>query len=250
MSTMSTIDRTVSTGAVSPAVTAQRSVVRDSRRAYAGLIGALFLAAIVLYGVGNGLVMSVVGVPDFLATVSAHQITVALGALLMLLNSLAVVGLGVLFFPILEPFGKRTALAYLAARIVEAVLLAVGVVWLLMIVPLGQHGAGAGAASDGARALWSLAIQANALSYQIAMMALGLGSIVLCALLIRTRLIPRFLSVWGLIGYAIFLAGAIAEIVGIHIGVLLSIPGGLFELMLGGWLLVRGFRAEADGQEA
>lgn len=48
-----------------------------------------------------------------------------------------------------------------------------------------------------------------------------------------------------MICYAIFLAGAIAEILGIHTGLMLLIPGGLFELVLGFWLLIKGFQPEA-----
>ena len=222
-----------------------------SRKTYSRLIGALFLSAFVFYGLGNGLVTSVLGAPDFPSTISAHQTTLALGAFLMLLNSVVVVGLGVLFFPILENHGKRTALAYLASRIVEAVLLTLGVLCLLMILPLSQHGVDAGAASAGwTNGLGALALHSNTMAYQLAMMSLGLGSVFLCLLLFRTRLIPRFLSVWGLIGYAVFLAGAIAEIFGIHIGVLPSIPGGLFELVLSFWLLIKGFQPEAYGQDS
>jgi len=217
-----------------------------SRTRYSRLIGALFLSAFLLYGVGFALVTSVTGAPDFLATMSAHQTILTIGAVLMLLNSVAVVALGVLFFPILERHGKRTALAYLAARIVEGVFLAGGVLALLMTVPLAQQGIDAGLA----KALGSLALQSNTMAYQIAEMSLGLASLFLCALLFRTRLIPRFLAVWGFVGYAIFLTGAIAEIVGIHIGLVLSIPGGLFELALGFWLLINGFEPKAYGQES
>jgi hypothetical protein len=224
-----------------------KTVLLGTRIVYSRLIGALFLLAFVFYGVGNGLVTSVLGAPDFLSTISAHQTTLVLGAFLMLLNSLVVVGMAVLFFPILENHGKRTALAYLASRIVEAVLLAVGVLCLLMILPLAQHAVDAGEASAAwAKALGSLAIQSNTMAYQIAEMSLGLGGVFLCSLLFRTRLIPRFLAGWGVIGYALLLAGAIAEILGIHIGLMLSIPGGLFEMVFAFWLLLKGLQPEAS----
>jgi hypothetical protein len=100
-----------------------KSVLTGSRMTYSRLIGALFLSGFLVYGVGSSLVTSVVGAPDFLSTISAHQTTLVLGAFLMLLNTAVEVGKGVLFFPILEKHGKRTALAYLAALIVEVVLL-------------------------------------------------------------------------------------------------------------------------------
>jgi Domain of unknown function (DUF4386) len=218
---------------------------------YSRLIGALFLLGFLSYGVGNALVASVTGAAGFLSTMSAHQTTLVLGAFLMLLNTPVDVGKAVLFFPILEKHGKRTALAYLATMIIEVVFLTIGVLCLLIIPSLAQHAVDAGQASAGwAKASGSLAVQANTMAYQIAEMALGLGGIFLCALLFRTRLIPRLLAVWGIIGYAILLAGFIAEIFGIHISLIFSIPGGLFELALGIWLLIKGFQPEAYSQNA
>jgi len=70
------------------------------------------------------------------------------------------------------------------------------------------------------------------MAYQIAEMVLGLGCVCLCSLLYRTQLIPRFLSISGLIGYPILVVGTIAEIFGLHIGLLLTFPGMFFELVL------------------
>ncbi len=118
-----------------------------SRMTYSRLIGALFLVGFLFYGVGAALVTSVTGAPDFLSTISAHQTTLVIGAFLMLLNTVVDVGKGVLFFPILENHGKRSALAYLAFIIVQVVMLDAGVLALLLIVPLGQQAMDAGQAS-------------------------------------------------------------------------------------------------------
>ena len=213
------------------------------------LIGALFLAGFIVYGVGFGLVTSVIGKPDFLMTISTTKATLVLGAFLMLLNTLVDIGKGVLFFPILENHGKRTALAYLSALTVQVVLLDIGVLFLLMIVPLGRYAVdAAGASMAWATSLGSLLTLSNSMAYQIGQATLGVGGIFLCALLFRARLLPRFLAAWGLIGYVIHVAGAIAEIFGIPISLVLLIPGGLFELALGFWLLFKGFQPAAEVQ--
>jgi hypothetical protein len=218
---------------------------------YPRLIGALFLAGFAVYGVGFGLVTSVISAPDFLSTISAHQTTLVLGAFLMLLNTVVDVGKGVLFFPILEDHGKRTALTYLAALIVQVVFLDIGVLCLLMIVPLGQYAVDAGGASVAwATALGSLLIQSNTMAYQIGQATLSVGAIFLCLLLFQSRLLPRFLAAWGVLGYVLHAAGAIAEIFGLPISLYLLIPGGLFELTLGFWLLIKGFQSEAYGDRA
>jgi Domain of unknown function (DUF4386) len=226
----------------------KRTAVTSSRMMYSRLIGALFLAGFLAYGVGFGLVTSVTGAPDFLATISAHQTIFVLGAFLMLLNTVADVGKGVLFFPILENHGKRTALAYLATMIVEVVLLDLGVLCLLMLVPLGQYAVAGGTSAAWATAIGSLLTQSNTMVYQIAEASLCVGGVFLWWLGFRTRLIPRWMSVWGVIGYVIFLAGTIAEIFGIHIGLICTIPGGLFEVALGFWLIIKGFEPGAYDQ--
>ena len=222
-----------------------------SRMTYSRLIGALFLLGFLFYGVGAALVTSVTGAPDFLSTISAHQTTLVIGAFLMLLNTVVDVGKGVLFFPILENHGKRSALAYLAFIIVQVVMLDVGVLALLLIVPLGQQAIDAGQASAAwAQGLGSLLSQWNTMAYSIGEATLGVGGLFLCSLLFRTRLIPRFLAVGGLIGYVSLMVGMIAEIFGIHVGLMLSIPGIFFEVGLPVWLFIKGFRPEIYSDRA
>src|SRR5438105_7281065 len=184
-----------------------------SRMTYSRLIGALFLVGFLFYGVGAALVTSVTGAPDFLSTISAHQTTLVTGAFLTLLNTVVDVGKGVLFFPILENHGKRSALAYLALIIVQVVLLDIGVVALLMIVPLGQLAADAAqATAPWAQSLGSLLTQWNNMAYSIGEATLGVGGLFLCSLLFRTRLIPRFLAVGGFIGYVSLTLGMVADL--------------------------------------
>jgi hypothetical protein len=246
--TMKETNKTAATNGSKADVSSRRTLVTGSRMTYSRLIGALFLLGFLSYGGGFGLVASLTGAPDFLSTIPAHQTLLITGAFLMLLNTLVEAAKGVLFFPILEKYGKRTALAYLVAMIIEGVLLTVGVLALLMIVPLARQVADSGGASAGwAGAFGSLAVQTNAMAYNIGEIALGVGAIFLCVLMLRTRLVPQWLSISGLIGYPIVIVGCVAEIFGIHIGTPLTIPGIFFELALPFWLIIKGFNPEAYG---
>jgi hypothetical protein len=186
------------------------------------LIGALFLAGFLIYGAGSILVNSVIGAPDFLAGVGAQQTTLALGAFLMIATTAVDIGKAVLFFPVLERHGKRTAVAYLATMIFEMALMTVGVLALLMIIPLAGQADQLG--RDAAQALGSLAVDANETAYQIGQLSLAFGCLFLCALLFRTGLVPKWLAGWGLIGYLVHMAGAAAEIFGAHVSLVLLIP--------------------------
>ena len=216
--------------------------VADTSSRAGRLIGGLFLAGFLTYGVGFALVSSVVDAPDLLAGVSAAKTTLALGAVLMLLTSAVDIGKAVLFYPIVEPHGKRTALTYVSAMVFEVALMAVGALFLLALVPLSEQLAAGEVDADLAASLGALAVDSNAIAYQIGQAGLAFGAFFLCVLLYRTGMVPRFLALWGAIGYVIHFAGAVAELLGSHVSLVLLIPGGLFELTFGVWLLVKGLR--------
>jgi hypothetical protein len=171
------------------------------------IAGILFLAAFVAYGGGNALAAKLL-VP---------------GGILMLANSAMVIAIGFLLYPVLEPYDGRVARGYLITRIVEGSLLAAGVVCLLAVSMLGSRAA-----------------TLNFYAYESAMAVLGFGSLFFCHLLYRRHLVPGWLAIAGLVGYAVFLAGAVLELAGYRGGLILSIPGGLFELVFGTWLIVKG----------
>ena len=211
------------------------------------LIGALFLVGFLTYGTGSILVTSVVGGPDFLAGVKAEQTTLAFGALLMVATAAVDIGKAVFFYPVLEPHGQRTAVAYLATMVFEMAMMTVGVLALLMVLPLADRVAAGEQSAESAQALASLAVDVNDTAYQIGQLSLAFGCLFLCALLLRSRLIPGWLSLAGLIGYAVHMVGAGAEILGVPLSLWLLIPGALFEITLALWLIVRGFNRAAFG---
>ena len=214
------------------------------------LIGALFLTGFLFYGTGMALVSSIVGAPNFLKTIGDHQTMLALGAVLMLLPIITDVWRAVVYFPVLGNAGRSAALTYFGAQIISVVMFFVGVLSLLLIVPIGQHAVdAAGANVDWATALGSLMVNANEYAYQISQIALTFGSLALWIYGYRVGLIPRAFAVWGLVGYVIHMAGCIAELFGVHVGMMTMIPGALFEITLPFWLFIKGFNAEAYGKE-
>jgi hypothetical protein len=194
---------------------------------YSRLIGSLFLLGFFTYGTGSALVTSVVGDDGFLATVPAHQTPLLLGAVLMLVNTTVDIGKAVLFFPIIERWGRRTALAHLATMIFEVALMAVGVLALLMLVPLAEQARAGQLGAGVAQSFGSLAVDANQMAYQIGQASLGFGGLFLCLLLLRSGLVARTLAILGLAGYATHMLGAIFELFGVHISLVLLIPGGI-----------------------
>jgi hypothetical protein len=216
------------------------------RKTYARLIGALFLIGFATYGTGFGLINSVITAADFPANIPAVQTMLLIGGFLMLLNTVVDIGKGVLFFPILEHHGRRTAFVYLAAIVVQVVFLDIGALFLLMLVPLAQIAADAGASSAAwAPGMATLLTESNTLAYNIGQATLSFGGVFLCLLLYRTRLIPQLLAGIGVLGYVMHAGGAISELFGLQISLYLLIPGAIFEVGIALGLIVKGFNAAA-----
>jgi hypothetical protein len=73
------------------------------------------------------------------------------------------------------------------------------------------------------------------------MITVGVAGLILCYAFYRSQLIPRLLAVWGLIGYAILLSGSVLQVLGFNLNSIQAIPGGLWEVFIGVWLIVKGF---------
>jgi hypothetical protein len=223
----------------------------NTYRTTAIVVGVMYLAGFVVGLVGNGLIQSILGAPDHLSTVSANSMMLAIGAILWLMAVAGDAAHGVLMFPVLKQHSERIALGYLASRIVDAVFIAVFVLFILLQIPLGSEYLKAVAPNTFyLQALSTLAIQANLYAYDIGMIALGLAGLMLNYMFYRAKLVPRWIAVWGLVGYAIIFFGMVSEVMGSGLGLVSSLPGGLWEVFIGVWLIAKGFNSPASVSQA
>lgn len=219
---------------------AGRAFYRGTARA----VGVLFLAGMVVGVVGNGLIQSTLAAPDHLSTVAVNGMLLAIGAMLILMAGVWDATHGILMFPVLKQHGERIAFGYLSYRIVDAVFIGLWVLFLLLQIPLGREYLNAGTSDTFAlQALSAVSVQASLYAYQIAMIFVGLAGVLLCYTFYRAKLVPRPVAAWGLAGYAIHLGGAVLEVLGFNLGLIPVIPGGLWELFIGVWLIAKGFNS-------
>jgi hypothetical protein len=216
----------------------------NTYRTTAVVVGVVYIAGFVVGIPGSGLIQSILGAPDYLSTVSAKSIMLAIGAILWLMTVAGDAAHGVLMFPVLKPHSERLAIGYLASRIIDAVFLAIYAFFVLLQIPLGSAYLKAVAPTTfSLQALGTVLIQATQYANTIGWIALGLAGVMLNSVFYRTKLVPRWIAVWGLIGYAILCCGMVSELMGSGVGLVSEIPGGLWEVFVGGWLIVKGFNA-------
>ena len=216
------------------------------------LFGIFFILTFIFYGVGSGVIGSITGGPDILTNVFEHKTLIIVGAIFMaLFHTILNIALPVIMLPILKPFHKNLVYGYLSAAIASTVILVVGAIFLLLLLPLSDEFVKA--SSEIIPYYETLAIiftKGNFFAYQLGMALWGIGGLMLCTILFQSKLIPRLISVWGLIGYIIFISGTILELFGNSIGVILSIPGGLFEFFLSFWLIFKGINGDLWEKQA
>lgn len=182
----------------------------------ARIVGILFIVATITYASGSAIIEPLLD--------SSYGFTnkLVVGSLLEFIDVIAVIGIGVLLFPILKNYSISIARTYLGTRIFEAIFLLMSIASIFWAIALGYE-----------------------FAFQIAMLGLGLGSLPFCYLLYQSNLIPRSLSIVGFIGYLLLAVYALLEIFGIRTGVILFIPGALFEIIFPIWLIVKGFNLPA-----
>jgi len=211
------------------------------------LIGVFFLLTEIGAIAGRLLYAPVLETPAYVLG-SGRDPLVHAGVLFEVLLVVAVVGTAVVAYPVLARQNRAAALAYVAARILEAAIIAVGTLSLLTVLMLRQQPhTDPGALETVASAL--LALQDATLLFGPGF-ALGIGSILLASLMYSSRLVPRGIAALGLVGGVVITLSAGAVVFGLYgqfstIGLVVALPVFAWEVSLALWLIFTGFNSTA-----
>jgi hypothetical protein len=198
------------------------------------------VAALILYG-------PVLNNPDYVVGPGADT-RVLVGALFEVILAMAIVGTGVALFPVVKRESEGIALGYVGLRTLEAATIVVGVVSLLAVVALRQQQHAGSATANGASLVtagrtlvavhdWTFLVGPN--------FVLGTNTVLLALLLYRSKLVPRFIPILGLIGGPLVFVVALGVLFGRYklvspIGAIAALPAFAWELSLAFWLIVKG----------
>ena len=180
---------------------------------------------------------------------SGGHTAVLVGGFLKVIVALAGIGTAVTLYPVVKRQNEGVALGFVAARVLEAGLIFTGVVSLLSLVTLRQDLGGATGANAAALVTTSashVAVYNWTFLLSQSLMP-GINALLLGSLLYRSRLVPRIIPVLGLIGAPILITAVIATLFGgtgqaPSWAALAALPVAAWELSLGVWLVVKGFK--------
>ncbi|NJN17523.1 MAG: DUF4386 domain-containing protein [Oscillochloris sp.] len=224
-------------------------------RRSAAIIGALFIIGTVAGILSVVATAPVLNDPDSLARIAGDGNRLVIGALLVLTMGLALALVPVVLYPIARNHNHPLALGYVVFRGALEPIAYIGMVihWLALIALSREYQAGAADAAAAQLVSAALLATNDALS-KVLILLFGLGALMLYALLYQSRLIPRWLSVWGLIAIVMHLATAFLLLFDRvdqmePILFVLNFPIFLQEMVMAVWLIVKGF-SPADATRA
>lgn len=213
-------------------------------------VGILFIlcsAAAILSIVPLG---SAVGAPVDFAMLAANDARVVLTALIEFVWAASGMGIAIGLYPVLRRFSPALAFGAVTGRVVENVFVLLGTLSLLVLLTVSQQAVGSGAASAFQVSGDTLVAVRDWVHGFVAMIPFGIGSLLYNYVLYRSRLVPWWLSGWGLVAVVLSLcaalyAGFTQQFGFTTVNSVLSAPIGLQEMVLAVWLIVKGFSTPA-----
>ncbi len=225
----------------------------NSDRKAAIIVGALFITATVASLLSTGFTGSILDVPDYLIKISANGNQVIMGALFQFIAAIASASIAIWLYPILKKYDEGLALGAVGFRLIEGVFYIVAAIGLLSLFTLSQEFVKAGTPDASYfQTLGTLILAVrNWSGFVFSVTAFNLGALAYYYIFYRSKLIPRWLSGWGLLGAVLLLSVALLALFSGEpfsisgVTILLVLPIAVQEMVLAVWLIVKGFNPSA-----
>ena len=221
----------------------------NSTRRSAVAAGVFFIVAAVTAIIGLALEGAVLNDPRYIVAGSGDDTRVILGAFFEVILAISVIGTAVTLFPIVKRQNEGIALGYVAGRVVEAVVIVVGIISILSVVRLRRDFAGAtGPDAASLVAIGKSLVAIHDWTFLFGpSLAIGVNTLLLAYLMYTSNLVPRVIAVLGLIGGPLVFASGTAVMFGLYQqlsvwGAIAAIPVFAWEMSLAVWMIARGFR--------
>ena len=222
----------------------------SSYRNTAIIVGALFIIATVTSILTIVFLGTTLETPLNYDTVSSNANQVIISVIFWIILAASVTGIGFMMYPILKKYNEGLALGYVSFRLTESICIIISSITLISLLTISQDTFAGNFEITSYQTIGSLLLTLQDWSFEIGtLIFLGLGGLFLYYPLYELKLVPRVLSIWGLIGAACILFygllglfGLTADSVALNI---LAAPIAIQEMVFAVWLIVKGFNTSA-----
>jgi len=183
---------------------------------------------------------------ETLIKIANNSLMLRVNILFDMLTALGVIFLGAILFITVRKQNEKMALTALGFYILEAALLAVSRIETFSLLRIGQEYVSAGQPAI-LQTFGNLAFDSmEFVGSTLHMLAFCLGAILFYYLLDKSRVVPRALSLWGLIAVFPMLIGTVTQIFGYTIPFIFYVPYVPFEFAIGVWILIKGIKDSSE----
>jgi len=228
----------------------------NTDRKTARTVGVLFIGTTVAGIISGAFLLPIVGAPDYLAQISANETQAMLGALFYFIMAAGGASIVIPMYPILKKYNRGMALGAVGFRLIEGAVFMVGVMCVLSLVTLSQEFVRAGTPDASYfQTLGDLLLAGYTINHAVVpgVFAFSIGALMYYYIFYQSKLVPRWLSVWGLVGIILGIANGLYDMFAtpnVTIAMLLDLVIFAQEMVLGVWLIVKGFNSSAIASQA
>jgi len=218
----------------------------NSYKKNAIVVGILFIIATVFLFVGGSIYGPVLDTPEYLQVAYPNRITATIGILIEFSCIIAIPLIPVFAFPVLRRHSETLALGYLVFRLFEAVLFVLVDITKLSLIKVSALYLAADASNADTIANIGATIQGwNEWSWVFYVLIFAIGALIFYFALYQSKLLPRWISVWGLIAIVLMMTSALLAMFAVElpdaIFGLLVMPIAVQEMVMALWLIIKGF---------
>ena len=229
----------------------QEQIVNTNRR-IAVVAGVLFIIATLGSVAGAAFLSPILSAPDYLTRISANENQVLLGALFQFIGGAACPAIAIALYPVLRKHNEGLAIGSVGFRLIEGALYVLIVICLLLLVTLSRESVRAATPAASAFQVPGMLLMAarDWLGPVGAVLTFGLGALMYYWVFYRSRLVPRWLSAWGLVAITLVMVSGLLVMFGLAepmstTQLVLALPIGVQEMVLAVWLIAKGFNPRA-----
>jgi hypothetical protein len=220
----------------------------SANRKTATVVGALYILGTAAGILSVVFTQPILNGPDFLIKVSAHQNQFILGALSVLTMGFALALVPVVLYPVVKKQNEALALGYVVFRgALETFTYIVSVItWLFLLLVSQEYRAAGATGGTYFQLLGAVLLKGNDSVNTILIFVFGLGALILYYLFYRSKLVPRWISVWGFIAIVLHLTTGfliLFQVTGSMsmVTTAMNLPILFQELVMAVWLIAKGF---------
>ena len=219
----------------------------NSDRKAAVTAGILFIVGTAAPMVGMGITGSLASIPDYLMGISANANKIVLGAFLQIVMGFACAGIAMAMFPVLKKFSEGVAIGTVGFRLIEGILASIAAIMVLVLVSLGFEFLKAGAPDTSYfQTIAGLLLSLKEKLSMISLFAWCVSALMYYTVFYQTRLVPRWISFWGLAGISLSMVANFLVLFGLiknfsTLQVVMNLPIAVQEMVFAVWLIAKGF---------